>query len=572
MHLEAIYHKPYSQFAFPRDSNTLVIRLRAKKNDINFCLVIYHEKYNNSIRGKVEMKKTASDELFDYFEAELNVGIKRFKYMFYFEDNYEMKWYNKNGFFDYMPEWGFFSYSYICEADVFEEVEWFTNSTVYQIFPDRFSKVPPYIETKGMKYGGNIKGIINRLDYLTKLGVNAIYLNPVFLSDSYHRYDIIDYYELDPVFGEKDELKELVDLCHAKGIKIIFDGVFNHTSDKFFAFKDVLENGEASLYKDWYYVDSFSVVNYPIPNYECFSFYGGMPKLNTANPETARYLFDVVKYWILEFDVDGWRFDAADEVNRKFWRDLRTEIKALKKDVVLIGEIFDEASSWLEGDQFDTVLNYPMKEFINDLFAYRSIDVEIFKMRINSYVMQFNKNVLNSMVNIISTHDTPRFLTLCGGDEKRFELAVVFQFTFPGVPLVYYGDEVGMEGETDPDCRNPMVWDEGKWNRKLLELYVFLIDIRNKSEALRHGEYRSLCTQGDKGILAYKRESKRDRIVVVMNTKEHNAGGTIELGGSFREVKALEALREKELAQVEGCKIKLSLKPLEWRIYRAFGE
>ena len=108
-----------------------------------------------------------------------------------------------------------------------------------------------------MKYGGNIKGIINMLDYLTKLGVNAIYLNPVFLSDSYHRYDIIDYYELDPVFGEKDELKELVDLCHAKGIKIIFDGVFNHTSDKFFAFKDVLEHGEASLYKDWYYVDSF---------------------------------------------------------------------------------------------------------------------------------------------------------------------------------------------------------------------------------------------------------------------------------------------------------------------------
>jgi glycosidase len=572
MHLEAIYHKPYSEFAFPKDSNTLVIRLRAKKNDVQFCLVIYHEKYDNSKRGKVEMRKTASDELFDYFEAELNVSIKRFKYMFYLEDNYEVKWYNRNGFFDYMPKWGFFSYSYICEADVFEEVEWFIGSTVYQIFPDRFSKVSSYIENKGMKYGGNIKGIISKLDYLIGLGINVIYLNPVFLSGSYHRYDIIDYYELDPVFGEKDELRELVDLCHGKGIKIIFDGVFNHTADKFFAFKDVLENGEASSYKEWYIVDSFPVVNYPIPNYECFSFYGGMPKLNTANPETARYLFDVVKYWTLEFGVDGWRFDAADEVARKFWRDLRREIKALKKDVVLIGEIFDEASSWLEGDQFDAVLNYPVKEFVNDLFAYRSIDVELFKMRINSYIMKFNKKVLNSMVNIISTHDTPRFLTLCCGDKKSFELAVVFQFTFPGVPLVYYGDEVGMEGETDPDCRKPMVWDEGKWDRDILDLYRFLIEARKESIALRLGEYSDLCTEGDKGILAYKREHGTDMVVVVMNTNNHNAGVTIGLGNSFRDLRTLEDLRGKKSVPVEGCKIKLSLKPLEWRIYRAFGE
>jgi len=572
MHLEAIYHKPYSQFAFPKDSNTLVVRLRAKKNDIKYCAVIYHEKYNNSIRGKVEMKKTASDEFFDYFEAELNVGIKRFKYMFYLEDNYQVKWYNKNGFFDYMPEWGFFTYSYICEADVFEEVDWFVNSTVYQIFPDRFAKVPPCIENIGMKYGGNIKGIIDRLDYLIKLGVNAIYLNPVFKSDSYHRYDIIDYYELDPVFGEKNELRKLIDLCHHKDIKIIFDGVFNHTSDKFFAFQDVLKKGEASLYKEWYFVDSFPAVNYPVPNYECFSFYGGMPKLNTSNPETARYFFDVVKYWTLEFGVDGWRFDAADEVNRKFWRDLRTEIKALKKDVVLIGEIFDEASSWLYGDQFDSVLNYPLKEMINDLFAYRSIDVELFKMRINSYLMNFNKKVINSMVNIISTHDTPRFLTLCNGDEKRFELAAVFQFTFPGVPLIYYGDEVGMQGDTDPDCRKPMVWDEEKWNIKLLKLYGFLIDIRKKNEALRLGEYRDLCIDGDEGILAYRREYGKNKIVVVMNTKEQNAEGTVELGNSFIDVKRMEALGERESAQVEGCRIKLGLKPLEWRIYKAVEE
>jgi len=134
--------------------------------------------------------------------------------------------------------------------------------------------------------------------------------------------------------------------------------------------------------------------------------------------------------------VDGWRLDAADEVDRKFWRKLRDMLKDLNKDVVLIGEIFDEASSWLWGDQFDSVINYPLKAMINDLFAYRSIDVETFRNRISGYIMKFNKKVLSSLVNIISTHDTPRFLTLCNGDEKRFELAVVFQFTFLEFPHI----------------------------------------------------------------------------------------------------------------------------------------
>lgn len=572
MQLEAIFHEPYSQFAFPMDSNTLIIRLRTKKNDVNACMLIYHEKYDSTQRGKIQMDKVASDELFDYYEVELNVGIKRFKYMFYLEDNFEVKWYNQNGFFDYMPQWGFFSYSHICEKDVIEEVLWFKNSTVYNIFPDRFSRFPDSRETKGPVYGGNIKGIIMKLDYLIKLGVNVIYLNPIFKSHSYHRYDVIDYYELDPVFGEKSELKELINLCHKNGIRIIFDGVFNHSSDKFFAFRDVVQNKEGSEYRDWYHITSFPVINYPRPNYECFSYYGGMPKLNTGNSETKNYLFDVVKYWTTEFDVDGWRFDAADEIARNFLRELRIKIKTLNKDVVLIGEIFDEASSWLFGDQFDSVMNYHLKALINDLFAYRSIDAELFRMRINGYIMKFKKKVLYSMVNIIGTHDTPRFLTLCEGSEKRFELGVVFQFTFPGVPLIYYGDEIGMKGEGDPDCRKPMIWDESKWNSKLLRLYHFLIDIRKRNEVLRNGEYRDLFVNGDKGILAYKRENEKDRIVVVMNTTDHKVKGAVELGSSFRAVKVLECLKDKKQEAIEGGKIKLNLKPLEWRIYKAGGE
>ncbi|CDG35490.1 Neopullulanase 2 [Acetivibrio thermocellus BC1] len=574
MKLEAIYHKPYSEFAFPVAPDTLVIRLRTAKNDVNTCILIYHEKYDTSQRGKVKMDKVASDGMFDYYEVELNVGIKRIKYMFYLEDNYSIKWYSSDGFFDYMPQWGHFTYSYICKDDIFHEVEWFRNSTIYQIFPDRFAKFPPDTENSGKRtiHGGNIKGIIDRFDHLVKLGVDVVYLNPIFKSESYHRYDVVDYYEIDPMFGSKEELRELMDLCHKNGIKVIFDGVFNHSGDKFFAFRDVVEKGEKSKYANWYFINSFPVQGYPRPNYECFSFYGGMPKLNTGNPETAKYFLDVVKYWTVEFGVDGWRLDAADEVDRKFWRKLRDMLKDLNKDVVLIGEIFDEASSWLWGDQFDSVINYPLKAMINDLFAYRSIDVETFRNRISGYIMKFNKKVLSSLVNIISTHDTPRFLTLCNGDEKRFELAVVFQFTFPGVPLIYYGDEIGMEGEGDPDCRRPMIWDEAKWNKKTLELYKFLIGLRKRFDALRTGEYGELPVTGCNGILAYRRGRGENGIIVAMNTLDRKENVVVETGDSFDTVKAFESLKDEERLNVDKKRINICLNPFEWRIYKACGE
>ena len=514
------------------------------------------------------MEKVAYDEMFDYFEAEINVGIKRFKYMFYLEDNYTSKWYNSDGFFDYMPQWGFFSYSYINPADIFEDIEWYKNSVVYQIFPDRFAK--SFIDPVGndLRYGGSIKGIMDKVDYLVNLGVDAIYLNPIFESSSYHRYDIIDYYEIDPLFGQKNELKKMIDKFHEKGIKIIFDAVFNHSSDKFFAFKDLVKNGGYSKYKDWYYVHSFPVSNRPLPNYECFAYYGGMPKLNTTNPETAQYLLDVIRYWTIEFGVDGWRFDVADEIDRNFLRSLRAMIKKLDKNILLIGEIFDEASTWLCGDQFDTVTNYPLKALINDLFAHKTINVELFKMRLNNYIMKFNKKAIHSMLNIISTHDTPRFLTLCEENEKMFELALVFQFTFPGVPHIYYGDEIGMKGEGDPECRKPMIWQKTKWNKKLLDLYNFLISIRKQNEALRIGDYREIPVKGGKEVLAYIREGKRDGIIILINTQNHKSKIEIGLGSIPKNTGILSPIKGDSEVPIESKKATLIIGPLEWRVYK----
>ena len=563
---EAIYHKQYSEYAYPLNEDTLLIRIRARKNEMFTCIVYYEEKYDSSVKGKSVMVKAASDELFDYFEARLCVGIKRFKYTFYLEDAYEAVWYNQNGFHKHRPGWGHFSFSYICSRDIVKSVEWFEETVIYQIFPDRFKKMDNSGYLGDGFYGGNIRGLISEFDYIKDLGIGSVYLNPVFMSRSYHRYDTTDYYEIDPGFGDKVSLKEFIDLCHASNIKVIFDAVLNHTGIEFFAFKDVAVNGSESVYRDWFYIDSFPLSNSPKPNYECFSFFAEMPKLNTSNPEVVDYLVGVLKYWICEFGIDGWRFDVADEIDRDFWRRIRYELKVAKSNIVLIGEIFDEASTWLDGDQFDSVINYPLKALINDLFAYKSISVELFRQRIGGYFMNLKTGVLNSMVNVISTHDTQRFLTLCKDCEKRFALAVVFQFTFPGVPLVYYGDEIGMKGGNDPDCRKPMVWDKSKWNMKLLNQYRFLIDLRKEHEALRKGCFIDLCAKDNSSILVFGRKTEKEYLIVIMNTTNAKVNGLICIDNSYGKSLYSYDLLYKTIFEIDKGVISISLKPYEWKI------
>jgi len=565
---EAIYHKQYSEYAHPLDDNTLLVRIRTCKSEIKTCVLYYEEKYDSSIRGKILMTKVASDELFDYFEARISVGIKRFKYMFYLEDDYEAIWFNQNGFHKHKPAWGHFSYSYICSEDIVNSVKWFEGTVVYQIFPDRFKKKDNNGNMAEGFYGGNIKGVMSESDYIKSLGVGCVYFNPVFRSKSYHRYDTTDYYELDPVFGDKEQLKQFIKLCHASNIRVMFDAVLNHTGNDFFAFRDVVLNGESSVYKDWFYIYSFPLSNSPKPNYECFSFFADMPKLNTSNPEVIDYLIGVLKYWTLEFDIDGWRFDVADEMDRNFIRQIRRELKAVKNEIVLVGEIFDEASSWLLEDQFDSVINYPLKFFINDLFAYRSIDVEHFVQRVGGYLMKFKTGVLNSMVNVISTHDTARFLTLSKECKKRFELAVVFQFTFPGVPMIYYGDEIGMKGGDDPDCRRPMVWDKDRWDMKILELYRFLTGLRKEYEALRTGVFNVLKLEQNPGVLAFERKTQKELLVVIMNTTKVKVTGSVDTGRLCVEKDCAFDLVQKRYIDLEKNVLKVSLKAYGWMILK----
>ena len=279
------------------------------------------------------------------------------------------------------------------------------------------------------------------------LGINALYLTPIFKSTSNHKYNTDDYYQIDPAFGDKKILKKLVEEAHQRGIRIILDAVFNHSGFYFFAFQDVLEKGKDSKYWDWFFIEGYPVKTTPPVNYHTFANdVVDMPKLNTSNPEVQEYLLDVVRYWMEEVDIDGWRLDVANEVDRNFWRKFRETVKGIKKDAYIVGEIWHNSEVWLQGDQFDAIMNYPLAMAILDFLAQRSIGPTEFNNRLVRNWMLYQDRVNYSMLNLINSHDTRRLLNYFSGDKESMKLAVLFQFTYPGAPMIYYGDEVGMKG------------------------------------------------------------------------------------------------------------------------------
>jgi glycosidase len=338
------------------------------------------------------------------------------------------------------------------------------------------------------------------------LGINCIYLTPVFTSPSNHKYDIIDYYQVDKVFGEGKALRELVDAAHQKGIRILLDAVFNHCSMECAEFQDVLKQGKNSPYYSWFMIRG----DFPNPeemNYECFAACSYMPKWNTNNPQVQKYLIDIGLYWIREYDIDGWRLDVADEVSHDFWRNFRKSIKAQKSDAILIGESWHDARAWLLGDQFDSVMNYSFTKACLDFFAYGILNTEDFCGRLSEILMRNSDQVNEMMFNLLDSHDTERFLTNAGGNEAKLKLALCVLFFFAGIPCVYYGTEIGLEGGYDPDSRRCFDWDRSHWKRDVQETVKYLAKL--KREEIQ-GEIK-LDTQGDIFIM------KRGKLTLILN-------------------------------------------------------
>jgi cyclomaltodextrinase / maltogenic alpha-amylase / neopullulanase len=531
MKIEAICHIPKSNYAYAYTDHELHIRLRTAKNDMTLVNLFYGSKFQWEKKQKQSMKKIMSDEYFDYYQTEIQVEDTRIGYYFELVSDGNVMYYTEAGmvpeFNDAMAYCYFFQYPFINSNDVHKVPSWIHDIIFYQIFVERFKNgdvenSPPDLchwednpKPKSF-FGGDLRGIIDELDYLQDLGINGIYLTPIFKSPSNHKYDIVNYYEIDPYFGDKDTLKELVDKAHERNIKIVLDAVFNHCSSEFPPFLDVMEKGKDSEYYEWFFIDGDKVRKDP-PNYKMFGFVAYMPKLNTSNPKLREYLLDCIRYWGTEIGIDGWRLDVSDEIDHEFWREFRKTVKSINPDAIIIGENWHNALPWLMGDQFDSIMNYSVTKLCVDFYAKRIISAKAFEQRLADCLMRYPDQVNEAMLNLLDSHDTERFLYSSGENKKSLKLAAAFLFAYMGMPCTYYGTEIGMTGNYDPGCRKGFDWRKDHWDIELYEYYKKLITLRKEENSLKYGDIEFLSTDN---VFAMKRTYGKEGIYCIINTTD----------------------------------------------------
>ena len=535
MEYSAIFHDMDKRFCYAIDKDLFVIRVQVKKDDMKEVILHYEDKYipmeRKDTRITLPMKKVATSQFHDYYEAQLQMHLICLRYFFEFTDMHGEKVYYGNYEFDKEcitnRDRMFDCPQNLREEEMFEVPQWAANKVVYQIFPSRFAATQPVDKELWYKapitpmddLHGNLRGIIEHLDYIKDLGIDVVYLTPIFKSNSCHKYDTIDYYQVDPSFGTTEDLKELVQKSHERGMKVVLDAVYNHSGREFFAFQDILEKGEKSKYLDWYFIDELPPRGEwgEIPNFKCFGYYGGMPKLNLKNPEVEKYITDVACYWIKECDIDGWRLDVGDEISHFFWKNFRKAIKAVKKDMLIIGEIWHYAGDFLEGDEWDTVMNYPFYLNLIDLLADEKINVSQFVQNLGYLKGRLNKKCYPLMWNLIDSHDTARFLHLCHDNKKKQHLAAAFQLLMPGMPMVYYGDEYAMPGANDPDCRRGMYWDEEYQDKEMYNWYKKLMQVRKTHACIVEGEMIETIANDDEDTIVMIRKNGEETIAMLFN-------------------------------------------------------
>jgi cyclomaltodextrinase / maltogenic alpha-amylase / neopullulanase len=443
--------------------------------------------------------------------------------------------------------------------------DWVKDAIFYQIFPDRFAKSTKVPKSSNLEdwdslptphgyNGGDLYGVIEHLDHLEKLGVTAIYFCPVFQSGSNHRYHTHDYFNVDPMLGGNKALEDLIEAAHKKGMKVVLDGVFNHASRGFFQFHDILENGAQSAYLDWFNVKGFPLNAYDTkepPNYEAWWGYPALPEFKTDTVAVREFLWGVAEYWIQK-GIDGWRLDVPNEIDDDaFWQEFRRRIKNINPEAYIVGEIWGDASRWLQGDQFDAVMNYVFTTISYEFLAaesivpemiaetglkhFQTLDAPDFALKLEELLKQHPKEITLAQLNLLGSHDTPRVMSVTGGDVNSVKLMTVLQMTLPGAPCVYYGDEIGLEGERDPDCRRGMPWDQSLWNLELLDFTTAAIAVRNQVPALRQGSFKTLYAKDM--TVVFERKLEDSVAIVVLNAGKNLQNVTLEnvQNGNYQE-------------------------------------
>ncbi len=529
--IKKVYFDNERRYINPVQKSEIYLSIEFEKNDIED--VELQANASSIQKSVLEFNNTILYRFHVFTEAEV------LKYRFLIHDNEEII-YGFNGteeFFEFDFNHPIISY--------FDIPAWSKGRIYYQIFPDRFRNGDTSNDPEGTYswngphnrnslsfgfYGGDLRGVIDSIDHLEYIEVEAIYFNPIFEAQTPHKYDTTDYLKIDDSFGNEEVFSNMIEALHESDIKVILDGVFNHTGTEFFAMKENFLKQEKSNYLDWYYIKSFPIKK-STESYEGWHGYADLPQLNNENTEVRAYINQVIGKW-MSFGIDGWRMDAVDQLPETYWSALYENIKNIDQEALVVGEFWRDATSYFEDPSFDSVMNYIFRDAA---IAYakggRAIN---FVNTTNAYIDKYPPQVLHGLWNLLGSHDTERILTALGEDTHRMKLAVVLQMTFIGSPLIYYGDEIGMTGTTDPFCRVPFYWDDSKWNMEILDLYSQLAELRKESNALRKGDYTVLYA--DESVLIYERCYKSESVIIALNSKDSQIEIEYDLYGNYRDI------------------------------------
>tara|TARA_B000000475_G_scaffold45812_1_gene34764 strand:- start:3581 stop:5512 length:1932 start_codon:yes stop_codon:yes gene_type:complete len=547
-------------------------RVHTEKNISKLWLLLEDEDFR-----PVEFRKYAETDRFVFWgvQVEFRANVAKFSFAATTEDNLNL-YLGTSGIANFISP----SEKWIYDSSIYQRhsiPDWVYGSVMYQVFPERFangrSEINPEntvewgsVPTRLDFQGGDLYGVIDKLDHIESLGVNILYLNPIFLSGSTHKYDSWDHFKVDPTLGGDDGLRDLISNCHDRNIKVILDCSLNHVHPRHFAFQDIVKNGENSEYKNW-----FTIFDYPVrlihrphlyantykvgwdgneeeykrylektfdetkvpvevrdddgpivePSYKAWWGVPDMPKVNFESKEARQWALDVTKHWIENFDIDGWRMDVAKELDFSFWKEFRDIAHKANKDTLLISEIFGDTSQWLQGDRFDGTMNYSFREAMTDYFATKRINNKEFADSLANLYSMYSFEALSSCQNLLSSHDVKRFLNRCGNEEDGILGAIFLQATFPGIAGIYYGDEIGLGGADDPFNREPFPWhSEESWNSTILDYTKKLMNIKKSSSIFKYGRFELL--DDNEQFVAFRRILKDESMLCIINRSKSN--------------------------------------------------
>ncbi len=554
MDFNGVYHRANDNYCYPLNENELVINI-ATGYDVVEVNLIQGDPFAFGILGgsegwdgtpcSIHFKKRLKNQI--WWTTTVQPEFKRSKYYFELKTESEIWYFFEDGFLSEEQlkiekrSRQFFIFPWMNEIDIAKSPTWVNETIWYQIFPERFCNgnlendpegVLPWREQGSVRnqefFGGDLDGVIQKLDYLKNLGVNGLYFTPVFLSPTSHKYDTTDYETVDPNFGTKETLQQLVKEAHKRGMRIMLDGVFNHSGKYFAPWLDVIEKGPKSEYYHW-----FMINQWPMElgkgaakknQLYTFAFHDDMPKLNTNHEDVRKYLIDICGRWVEEYGVDAIRLDVANEVSHRFCKELRLHLKKINPEIYILGEIWHDAMPWLRGDEFDSVMNYPLGESIKDFWVDKKLNKTELEYTINRCYTRYMQQTNDVLFNLLDSHDTIRLMSHTKNLDDFYQ-QIVLLFTMPGSPCIYYGTEIAMEGEHDPDCRRCMPWIEieaGIHNEKI-ETMKEIIALRKNEPLLQSRNFHFTTEYENPRVIEFQKLGWIDHYIdIIINADDQD--------------------------------------------------